>query len=151
MMPIPTVQCALCGKEVTKRSTLSLAALGSDNVGRACRNHEEIALLVQALEEQTKAKRELREIDQALRIMSAAAMVRMSCSLYHVSPETLYARFQMAGILPGVIEKVKAEVARLGGPIMTSEEILQLGMNLADILERARERAKSQPNAGPES
>jgi len=47
-MPIPMIVCRICGKEVTKRSTLSLSNLGSE--GRACRSHPEVLTL---LEEKT--------------------------------------------------------------------------------------------------
>jgi hypothetical protein len=44
-MPAKTVVCVICGKEVTKKSTLDLSVLSPGQTGRGCRNHEEVKAL----------------------------------------------------------------------------------------------------------
>lgn len=123
-MPIPMATCQICGREVTKRKTLSLAALGIDRSGRVCRNHPEVEALLAVIDKQTKEERSWKEIGRRLRIMSSAAAIRVLCSIHGLTPEFCYLRLSLLpGITPGDVREVAKEVERLGGPIMSREEI----------------------------
>lgn len=121
-MPIQMVECAFCHKTVTKRSTLSLEQLGAGK-GRACRNHEEIVQLVQALTDITELKRKLHECDRNMLVIYAAAAVRVMFTLCKVQPDVSYTRMRFAGVSTGDIQAIQNEVAIQGGPLMSPVEI----------------------------
>jgi hypothetical protein len=133
MMPVPMVECTLCGETVTKRSTISLQALGVGG-GRACRNHEDVAQLMQRLTEISEHERTCRDADRNLTIILAAAAVRVQCTLHGISPEALYDRFRWAGMRAGDLQAVKKEVERLGGPRMSAVDIAGMLMDATQLL-----------------
>lgn len=131
-MPIPQVVCALCGKTVSKRSTLSLEALGGGD-GRACRDHEVVRTLAQECAAAARLKRDLSVIERRLRVMSAAAGIRVMCTATRIDPELLYYRLRSAGYPDTIIEEIKKEIDLLGGPIMSTKELgeaMLIGMML---------------------
>ena len=120
-MPIPMVRCVLCGQEVTRRSTRSLAALGAGS-GRACRSHEEVGRLVEAYEQQVKANRLMQGADRSLRTIMCAAVVKVSCTLLGMRAERVYQRLRWAGLSSADLQEVKREINRQGGPVMSVDE-----------------------------
>lgn len=122
-MPIPMVKCVLCGAEVTKRSTLSLKPFGGGD-DRACRDHEEVKQLVEAVQERREMDEQWRQIDWNMRVMSGAALVRVLHTFKGVPLALLYARFQKVGYPQKLINEIKDRVCEEGGPVMSQEEIL---------------------------
>lgn len=129
-MPAKTYTCALCKETVSRRKSLSLEVLGAGD-GRACRKHPEVVELVRALEEQRQVEwqrqeeqRSMNETFYKLRVMSAASMCRSLHTVRGLDPETFYARLRLAGYPHNMINDIRDEVDRLGGPLMDEQETL---------------------------
>lgn len=121
-MPVKTCQCALCGKTVSRRSTLSLENIGGGE-GRACREHEEVINLLSSKEKQQKWEKESREAIQILQAFSLAAAVRAMHTFQGIPPEVIYFRVKRNGMPVEVIDRAKKLVADQGGPLMTTKEV----------------------------
>ena len=141
-MPPKMVTCALCGQEVSKRKSLSLKALGLGE-GRACREHPQVQELVQALEEkreiqwqEDETNRAMAETMRKLRVMSCVSLIRVGYSIRGVDPETLYARFRLVGYPPDMIDEIRDEVDRQGGPQMSEDEIFGAVVGAMDLKKR---------------
>lgn len=121
-MPPKMFSCTLCGKEVSKRQSLSLESLGGGK-GRACRDHEIVVQLVEQKKLETEEQELLQKVGSALRIMQGTALIRVMHTIHGVPTELLYNRLRMAGWPREDIEKVREQVAEQGGPQMSREEI----------------------------
>lgn len=116
------VTCRICKQDVSRRSTLDLAALGAGE-GRGCRTHEMVAQLVDACAAAAQEQRAIQTIKLAIDVMVMAAGIRVMATVSGVPAEVFYSRIAAAGHTRAVVDEVRAEVERLGGPIMTPEEL----------------------------
>lgn len=137
-MGVPMITCALCGKSVTKRSTLSLEVLGAKNGGRACRSHDEVAQLVEALQKMQEEGWLLKKAERQIQLLATAAAVRVLHSMFGESLETIYLRFEMIHG-KAFVDDVRADVDRLGGPVMSYCDILSSVFVASDIARRQEE------------
>lgn len=121
-MSVPTVKCAICGQEVTKRSTLALAGI-SDGSGRACRSHEEVIWLVQKMKSELEAREAWKGAEHALRILSAAAAVRTLHTFFNAPTSFIRERLRRSGFTSDMIREVEEKVEEAGGPLMSDQDI----------------------------
>lgn len=121
-MPVPTVACAVCGQEVSRRSTLSLAGIGGGS-GRACRTHEEVIRMLQEMKCELETREAWRGAERALRILSAVAAVRTSHTFHGVPTGFVYAQLRRSGFTPDMIREVEEKVEEAGGPLMSDDDI----------------------------
>lgn len=86
-MPVPTVTCAICGEQVTKRASLALKNLDPKRwpTGRACRTHEEVQKLVATRMADDELNRKLKQAEFAICVIAAVSFVRVVCSFQGVS------------------------------------------------------------------
>ncbi len=132
-MPITTVVCAICGREVTKRATLSLKELNGTE-GRACRSHTEVAQLAAEVSQRRLDDKLMADVQSKLRVMSAVALVRWLCTLQGM-PLTLVLWQLEAKLSKHEYEAVVAEIARVGEK-MTEAEVLQGIIGAAELRKR---------------
>lgn len=121
-MPAQMVQCIVCRKVVSKRSTLSLRELGGGD-GRACRIHQLVQDLVESQNQRRQEEKVAQEVDRAMKIMTGAALVRNLHTFSSVPPDFIYARLRSRGYSSDIIEGIKAEVDRQGGPVMSEDDV----------------------------
>jgi len=141
-MPPKVYTCVICGQTVTRRKSLSLETLGGGE-GRACRDHQQVADLVQTMEELKEAQHQrqeeelmMSEVIRKLRVMSAATTLRILHSTGGLSPETFYARLRMVGYPNDMIKDIHNEVDHQGGPLMNQEELLSAMIGAVDLHRR---------------
>lgn len=135
-MPVKMVICTICQDEVTKRSTLSLKELGFGE-GRACRKHEKVKQLVEALHENQQQAEDWQQLDWNMRIMFGAAFVRTTHTFIGMPLWIIYGRFEELGYPGDLIEAIKIRVAEEGGPKMSEEEILNTAAMTAVMIQRS--------------
>lgn len=151
-MPIKVTVCVFCNREVTKKSTLDLGVLDKTKRGRACRAHPEVQellarakLLSEADEIRQKKVEEERaawqKAERAMKVLEGSALARVLHTVHGMPVDTIYARLRFIGYSADVIEEVKAEVERRGGPKMTSEEIQTSALSYLELQRRVVNRA----------
>jgi len=134
-MSVPMVTCEICHQEVTKRSTLSLESLdlgGVIGLGRACRSHEQVTQALAAKIEQEKLRGLITLASAGLRIMSGAASVRVLHTFFKWPEELIYFRLS-ARMAKKEVEQIREEVKKMGGPLMSSQEMIN-SVNVAASL-----------------
>ena len=104
--------------------------------GRACREHDFVANLVEEHQADMQAQRDLDKAAQVLRVMMGAATVRVMYSIHGVDPALIYARMLLVGHPPSFIAEVKQGVERLGGPLMSDADISDTVMSAVSIMAR---------------
>ena len=116
-MGAPTVTCAICGSQVSKRSTMLV-----EPHGRICRTHPEAAQHEAKLAEMAAKVRDDRKIEEALQslhVISLVEYVRMAAHIRDVALELVLSSFA-----PRIPQPIRAEVERLvreRGPITPKE------------------------------
>ncbi len=128
-------QCLICGKEVSRRKSVSLSELDGRE-GRACKHHPEVMEMIQKKADETEALIRLeadikarleaaaKEGERILRVIAASAYIRMTHTIYGTNPEVIYSNFRRNGMPEEMIEEVKIQVEKSGGPLMSHEELL---------------------------
>ena len=122
-MSVKTIVCELCGKEVTKRKSLSLKEIGLGD-GRACRDHTEVVEAVERMQEAQRQRKVSQEAHEIMQVISIASCVRVYSTVRGMDPEYIYYKLKMQGVPKRVIDKAKEEVSKQGGPKMSSDEML---------------------------
>ena len=134
-MPGKMVVCAICGQEVSKRSTLSLQELGQGN-GRACRTHDEVAVLVDERHEKVKGrlKEKIASLSEtyATRTIRIAAYICLFHTFEGIPIQSLYDELTSRKLPPDTIKDIKYAVSHLGGPLVPKTMIRAL-VTILDI------------------
>lgn len=132
---VPTVACCICGRQVTKRSTLSLAELGG-NPGRACREHQEVTDLLQRFRSEARTQAAEKEAMDGLQVLSATALVRVWHTLRGIDPELIYTRLELGGFPNDLIPRLRKSVEQAGGPRMTDEEFSRASLTASVLTQK---------------
>ena len=119
-MAIKMTVCAICHKEATKASTLSLKELGGGE-GRACRSHDEVKALVEKHRQAFDNSIAQENMEEGLAVITAVSAIRVYHTIHGMPLELIYSRLARAHS-PATMEKIKKEVERLG-PNMSVQEI----------------------------
>ncbi|NQT50143.1 hypothetical protein HQ571_05600 [Candidatus Kuenenbacteria bacterium] len=72
-----------------------------------------------------------------MRTISGAAMVRSLHTIHNISVDLVYARMRLRGWPAELIEDIKREVAKRGGPKMSDNEVLTSLMAHGELQKRA--------------
>lgn len=131
-MSIMMVECVICKKEVSKRSTISLKKLGGGD-GRACKTHESVEKLLEDHERKNRDERAIERTKRTIMITNGAAYVRTMCTFRGFSPGEIYVHFREKCYSADIINEIREEVARQGGSEMSPSEILETFL-MAEVL-----------------
>lgn len=124
MSGIPMTTCVVCKKEVTKRSTIALQPLFGKE-GRGCRNHPEIALVLESKKEfdslAFQLNSQLAEVQRRAEVRSAVAVIRVCCTFDGKTIQGAVSELRAMGAPEPIITAALQEVEKMGA-VMTSEE-----------------------------
>lgn len=119
-MGFPIVKCVICGKEVSKRKTLALAALDGRD-GRACRDHPEVMEIIRKKIDETELRRQLNEAAEKSLVAKMVELVKVYHMIFGDGPELFYFDLRRHGISEDVIQAIKAEINKSGLGMTTNE------------------------------
>lgn len=66
----------------------------------------------------------MEQIDRNLQVISMTSFIRVAYSIKGVEPNSIYFQWKQNGVAQDLIEEVKREVDKRGGPQMSEEEIM---------------------------
>lgn len=129
-MAAKTTICVICGRRVSKRSTLDLKVLDPKRRGRACRAHPEVAELHERLRrnrerilaERMVRHRRLERMKDRINSHAGAEFVRAVLAVRPEHDEVAYAALSRIGYSQADIERVRACVTSCQGTPLNATE-----------------------------
>lgn len=118
-MGAKTVECVICGEQVSKRATLALEAFEGRS-GRACREHPEVQALLEKKASIQRVEKAFDEVEEKMRVMGHVSAIRMMNAVHGHPFDDLFAQLRRQEPNSGIVDRVIAE-AKAMGPMSDAE------------------------------
>lgn len=123
-MGVPMIKCAICGSEITKRSSLMV-----DPYGRICRSHPEVEAHKAKLAEIAAKQSENKKLEEGLKNLQVIMLVEQLRMMAFTSGHSLeLTLFAFSHRLPQSIRSQVESQVRERGPLTAKEVQDSIGM-----------------------